>query len=501
MIPTTLGLWMLVVATSIAICLPSAELTGVHEMEYPTVFLPKNFVTSSITRNGDTIGSTNHTNSLFGKDDKTLKTPTYSYNLDDFSNSTTQRIKREITSATQKINAVESSTVLNATSVVEAIVESGMALSDVVNNFNKAEITPIIDDLNERIRNLNLEKAGIPAEKIPEYKQTLRDFSNIRKELLTMRIILKSLARETINRANSLLSLIDIAEKKPDKAKKALKVAANVMVKLIIRSKDILDEAEAYLKDVNKQLTDIDVNLLELSKKLESNYEKIMIQLNETEAAMGLDDEDVALIMLNEKGKVRKKRFICGGLCIGAIALGVVGAAGGIAGLVIKSKNDLNKMYKANEELANNMKKLQDQMAQMHTNYESAMNESKQRIKQLEKELKAAQARNLKMLRERRELNKKQLENQKALITTASNSVHFFIGKLKESEKHVATELILVTDWKARLIELIDIMDGLDLIDFIELDKDGAVVMINNLKGACQNYIDYRIPKDYEGIV
>jgi len=41
MIPTTLGLWMLVVATSIAIYLPSAELTGVHEMEYTTVFFPK----------------------------------------------------------------------------------------------------------------------------------------------------------------------------------------------------------------------------------------------------------------------------------------------------------------------------------------------------------------------------------------------------------------------------------------------------------------------------
>ena len=40
---------------------------------------------------------------------------------------------------------------------------------------------------------MNLEKAGIAQEKIPEYQKSLEDFSNIRKELLSMRIILKVL--------------------------------------------------------------------------------------------------------------------------------------------------------------------------------------------------------------------------------------------------------------------------------------------------------------------
>lgn len=172
---------------------------------------------------------------------------------------------------------------LNTTSVVEVLVNSGMALSEAVNNFNKAEVNPAIEDLNERIRNLNLEAAGISTEKVPEYKKSLQEFSDIRKGLKTMRIILIALARETITRADSLLRLMKVVEDKPEKAGKGLKFASKAMVKLIDRSKLVLDEAEDYLKQANARLSDIDANMVVLKHKLDSKFQQVERKLNENQ--------------------------------------------------------------------------------------------------------------------------------------------------------------------------------------------------------------------------
>lgn len=176
-------------------------------------------------------------------------------------------------------NFVHTEIQMNGTLVVESIVASGLSLNDVVNNFNKAEITPAIDDLNERIRDMNLESAGIPSHLIPEYKQTLIDFTNIRNDLLMMRIALKSLARETINRVDRLLKLIRLAKQNPNKEKLGLKLACKSMASLIKRSQKILDEAKDYLEDVQKRMSTIDANLVELSHKLKANSEKIIQEL------------------------------------------------------------------------------------------------------------------------------------------------------------------------------------------------------------------------------
>ena len=131
-----------------------------------------------------------------------------------------------------------------------------------------------------RIRALNLEAAGIPQERIPEYKKSLEDFSNIRKELTLMRIVLKTLARETISRGDTLLRLMDMSEKRPHKAKKGLKIAAKQMMDLVTRSDKILEEAEEYLKDVNKKLSKIDASLLTLKHKLEKNSSDVVARIN-----------------------------------------------------------------------------------------------------------------------------------------------------------------------------------------------------------------------------
>ncbi len=173
-------------------------------------------------------------------------------------------------------NFVHTEIQMNGTLVVDSIIASGLSLNEVVNNFNKAEITPTIKDLNEGIRNLNLESSGISSEQIPQYKQTLINFTNIRNDLLMMRIALKSLARETISRVDRLLKLIKLAKTNPKKVKIGLKLACKSMVNLIQRSQKILNEAEDYLRDVEKRLSTIDADLVTLSHKLEANSKKIL---------------------------------------------------------------------------------------------------------------------------------------------------------------------------------------------------------------------------------
>ena len=83
------------------------------------------------------------------------------------------------------------------------------------------------------------------------------------------------------------------------------------------------------------------------------------------------------------------------------------------------------------------------------------------------------------------------------MITSATNTVQYFLNKIKETEKTVQGELYLIGAWKGQLVDLIDLMKGTHLIDLVELDKDSVVNMITNLKEACQNYIDFKIPRDY----
>ena len=90
-----------------------------------------------------------------------------------------------------------------------------------------------------------------------------------------MKFAWKSLARETIDIVDRLLKLI----LNPKKEKVGLKLACKSMASLIKRSQKILDEAKDYLEDVQKRMSTIDANLVELSHKLKANSEKIIQEL------------------------------------------------------------------------------------------------------------------------------------------------------------------------------------------------------------------------------
>ncbi len=323
---------------------------------------------------------------------------------------------------------------------------------------------------------MNLEDAGIPQEKIPEYEKSLEDFTNIRKELMTMRIVLKSLAKESIRRGDSLLKTMDVAERKPEKTQKALRFAAEKMVKLINRSNEVLADAEKYLSDVNKKLSTIDANLITLRNKLDKNSSEVVSKIN--------------LI-----SKRRKKRFAV--MTAVLIGVGVVGATATV-GVGIS-------LYMVNKQkalLEQQIKDQQKQIQELNEKYSRALAESQQRYDEMNKMVKEAQIRQEKMLQERKNMELKMLDAQKTVINTALESVHHFLGSLKDTENHITKEQILIKEWRANLIEMIDSMKTADdVLDLFDFDPESIRTMVKNLNHACQNYIDGRIPVGYNDLI
>lgn len=326
---------------------------------------------------------------------------------------------------------------------------------------------------------MNLEDAGIPQEKIPEYEKSLEDFTNIRKELMTMRIVLKSLAMESIRRGNSLLKTMDVAERNPEKTQKALRYAAEKMVKLINRSNEVLADAEKYLSDVNKKLSTIDANLITLRNKLDKNSSEVILKIN--------------LI-----SKRRKKRFVITTAVL--IGLGVAGAA--TAATAVGIGISLANVNKQNALLEQQIKNQKEQIKQLNEKYERALQESQQRYDEMNKMLKDAQMREEKMLQERKNMELKKLDAQKTVINTALESVNHFLGSLKDTENHITHEQTLIREWRANLIEMIDSMKSADdVLDLFDFEPESIRTMVKNLNHACQNYIDGRIPVGYNDII
>jgi chromosome segregation ATPase len=187
---------------------------------------------------------------------------------------------------------------LSATTIATTIAEGSTAVSNAINKFHEAEITPAIENLNQRIRALNLEAAGIPSENVTQYRQSLQEFSNVKKELGYMRVELISLSVDTIDRADNLMSLMNIAKEDPAKSKTALKFAAKSMEQLIARSTEKLDESKRTLKKINTRLSTIDSNMVVLRNKLKNHHDKIDQTITEMN------------IKLKSFGKGRRKRSV-----------------------------------------------------------------------------------------------------------------------------------------------------------------------------------------------
>lgn len=170
---------------------------------------------------------------------------------------------------------------IEAQVVVNAIVASGLNVKETVDAFNKMQMTPIIHELDSRIRDLNLEAAGLSLgnhQNLTFYKNLIQDLFVIRSKLHNKRITLKTLARETISRADRLLRFITKSEENKENNEKStqyLKHAAKGMADLIKRSEKKLADAENDLTEVLDKLSVIDSNLHILKRAIAKKQEKI----------------------------------------------------------------------------------------------------------------------------------------------------------------------------------------------------------------------------------
>lgn len=184
----------------------------------------------------------------------------------------------------------------NVTSAADAMINSGMAFSVTISKFNTAQIDPQIKDLNSRMKSMNLEAAGIRSESIPQYVEILTEYTQIKKGLITMRIGLQGLARETIKRANIILKLMKRIREDDEKALQALKIAAKTFVKLMKKSLEKLKQAKADLLKTNERLSKIGAytkvlndELLAKVKELERNITSVERQKRSYAVPQGLD--------------------------------------------------------------------------------------------------------------------------------------------------------------------------------------------------------------------
>ncbi len=150
------------------------------------------------------------------------------------------------------------------------LVSSGKSLHQVFNNLNNIDIATEIDDLDQRIRSINLESAGM--HNVPIFKQLIETISIIKKEMVTSRISLKSFAKSTISRVTSLEHAISTIEEKPTKIRFGLKLGANQMLNIIKLHDETLPEAESHIAVVNNLLKSVDELLPRLKQTIQSHY-------------------------------------------------------------------------------------------------------------------------------------------------------------------------------------------------------------------------------------
>ncbi len=149
------------------------------------------------------------------------------------------------------------------------LVLSGKSLHQVFNNLNNIDIATEINDLEERIRSINLESAGI--HNVSIFKELIETLSTIKKELMTSRISLKSFAKSTISRATSLEHAINVIEEKPTKIRFGLKLAANQMLNIIKLHDETIPEAENHMAEVKYLLKSVDELLPRLKETIETH--------------------------------------------------------------------------------------------------------------------------------------------------------------------------------------------------------------------------------------
>ena len=404
--------------------------------------------------------------------------------------------------------------------VMDALVETGKALHQVFNNLNHADIATEVIDLDLRMSTTNLQTAGIQNDHI--FEQFIESFSNIKKNLVTSRILLTSFAKSTISRLTGLEQIINTTEQRPDKTIFGLKLATKQMINIINLNDDTLPEAEDYIEQVNDLLQTVDQLLQSMKHSLEthriSTIQSRQIDFQHIRSKRSATSITSLFSSLVGKSTVNmignKKKGILGGVSkiffncavgpyfgkFAAIGSAVIG--GVIGGTALSSYLADYLTGSRVEEIRQTMEEARKELVISETQLQKFISEGVAMDKSFQK-LKKEKADKQRELEHQQNLLQQELfQNQQKAIQSAINSMEFIHKSFSDTTIKLRSKIIPLGDKKFKLEQLLQNLEKEDL-DGMKLDnavKANVVNMIHNVKNACDNFIFKRMHQEYRNI-
>ena len=347
-------------------------------------------------------------------------------------------------------------------------------------NLKHIDILPKVNDLNQRIRSLNIEAAGLDIKDAPTYQQMIEKLSTIRKQLVTIQLSIKSYILRTINRFGSLEETVNAIEKHPEKGTYGFELAAKFMLNIVEDTHEVLPKAEKNMKQVNDLLKAVNNHLLSLKTVLENHSSKVRQEWEIKKA---------------EYGQIRRKRLDPISMIAGI--MGIIGATTGIAfgaKFIASGYSNLEEMAKTMEKAQAKMEEIEEEYKQFKLRAEELDEQHKQKMNQL------FRIKN-EFAIQQHEMQMTIFERQQVSIHTSIETFKFLIRNFSGTSLQLKTKLVPLGDHKSKLTRIINTLTlsstGTQL-KLSELGKGNIMNMIINLRNACNSYINKRVIQEFQ---
>ncbi len=404
--------------------------------------------------------------------------------------------------------------------MAEALVEAGKALHQVFNNLNNVDIATEIIDLDMRISTTNLQKAGIQNDH--SFEQFIETFSNIKKKLVTSRIVLISFAKSTISRLTGLENILNTIEQKPEQIIFGLKLATKQMISIIDLNDDTLSETDDYIDQVNNLLRILDELLGSMKQSLETH--RITTLQSRPSSQIGFQHQrskrsitslfsslvgqsNVAMIGNKKKGvlgAVSKIFFKCAvGPYLGKFAVLGTAVIGGLIGGAASFSYLADYLTNSRiEEIRQTMEEARKEMEISETLLQKYINEGATRDQKFQKLKKDKAEKQRELEYQQSLLEQKLFDNQQKALQSAIKSMEFMQDTFSDTAIKLRSKIIPLGEEKKKLEKLLQDLKlkNQPVIKLDVVDKANVDNMIRNVKNACENFMFKKMHQDYKNI-
>lgn len=157
-----------------------------------------------------------------------------------------------------------------ANNLMKSITDSTNRMVGVVNKFQNVIITPAINDLEHRIREINLNIEGLSQSEKNIVKGSLNKLVSSRNELKSIQSVLKTLANDTISRSNRLKSTINNIRPNQRNVVSHITDAAEKLIDIMKQSQQKLDSSRRKYYSIQRNISGVQADLETFNQKLHS---------------------------------------------------------------------------------------------------------------------------------------------------------------------------------------------------------------------------------------